>query len=73
MKDFKIRIGYLANMHVPEWLTTQFDMKIGNNECYESDQQDELIEMHVDHVAKALLKSKTLSEYWSNNNTAPLL
>ena len=40
------------------------------NKGYQSDLDDELIEMHVDHEAKALFKSKNLSEYWSNINTA---
>ena len=56
-------------MHVPEWLFTPFDMKIGNN-GYESDLEDELIEMHVDLEAKSLFKSKNVSEYWSYINTA---
>ena len=33
---------------------------------------DERIEMHVDLKAKALFKSKNLSEYWSNINTATM-
>ena len=44
-------------------------MKI-NNEVYESDLEDELIEMHVDLETKALFKSECLSEYWSNINAA---
>ena len=32
--------------------------------------EDELIEMHVELEAKALFKSRNLSEYWSNINTA---
>ena len=53
----------------PEWLETPFDMKIDNKGC-ETDIEDELMEMHVDLKAKELLKSKNLSEYWSNINTA---
>ena len=41
-----------------------------DNKRYESDLEDDLIEMHVDLKAKALFKSKNLSEYWSNINTA---
>ena len=41
-----------------------------DNKDYESDIEDEIIELHVDLEANALFKSKTLSEYWSNINTA---
>ena len=64
-----IRFRDLDSMHVPEWLLTPFNMKI-NNEGYESDLEDDLIEMHVDLKAKVLLKNKDLSEYWSNVSTA---
>ena len=37
-------------------------MKI-NNKSYESDLEDELIEMHVDLEAKALFQRKNLAEY----------
>ena len=56
-------------MHVPDWLPTPFDLKI-DNIGYESDLEDEHIEMHVDLEAKALFKIKKLSEYWHNINTA---
>ena len=56
-------------MHVLEWLVTPFDMKIDNN-GYESDIEDQLTEMHVDLEAKAQIKSKNLTEYGSNINTA---
>ena len=49
-------------MYVPEWLVTPFDMKI-DNKSYESDLEDEHMEMHVDLEAKALFKSKNLAEY----------
>ena len=49
-------------MHVPEWHVTPFDVKI-DNKGHESYLEDELIEMSVDHKAKALLKSKNLSKY----------
>ena len=39
-------------------------MKIDNN-GYESDLEDELIEMHVDFEAKALFKRKNLTEQHS--------
>ena len=55
-------------MHVSDWLLTQFDIKI-DNKCYESDIQDEFIEMHVGLDAKALLICKYVSVYWSNINT----
>ena len=45
-------------MHVPDRLITPFDMKI-DNKGYESDLEDELIEMYVDFEAKALFKIKT--------------
>ena len=61
--------GDLDNRHVPEWLVTPLDMKI-DNKGYESDLEDDLIEMREDLEAKALSKSKNLMEYWSNNNTA---
>ena len=56
-------------MHVPEWLVTPFDMKICNK-GYESDLEHKLTEMHVDLEANTLFKSKSLSEYWRNINTA---
>ena len=55
-------------MHVPEWLVTPYDMKI-YNKGHESDLEDGLIKMHVNVGAKALFKSKHLSEYYSNINT----
>ena len=66
---FKICFGDLDNMHVLEWQVTPFDMKM-DNKGYESDIEDELIEMHVDLKPKMLYKSKNLSDYWSNINTA---
>ena len=68
-EDLKIRFVDLDNMYVSEWLLSPLDMKI-DNKGYESDLEDELIEMHVNFEAKALFKSKTLTEYWSNINTA---
>ena len=38
-------------------------MKI-DNKGHESDLEDEIIEMHVDLEAKALLKGKKIAEYW---------
>ena len=61
-EDLKIRYEDLDNMHVPEWLVTPFGMKI-DNKCYESAQEDELIEMHADLKAEALFKSKKNDEY----------
>ena len=52
-------------MNVPEWFVTQFDVKIDNG-GYESDLQDEVIEMPVNLEADALFKRKNLSEYRSN-------
>ena len=66
-EDFKIRSEDLDNMHVPEWLVTPFEMKT-DNKGSESDLEDDLSEMHVDHEAKALVKSKDLCEYWSKVN-----
>ena len=60
-EDFKIRLGDLDNMYFLEWLVVPFDMKI-DNKGHECDLEDELIEMHVDLEAKALLKSKNISE-----------
>ena len=60
----RLRIYACSRMAV-----TPFDMKIDNN-YYESDIQDEHVEMHVGLEAKALFKKKTISEYWSNINTA---
>ena len=56
-------------MHVPEWLVTPFDMKI-DNKGYDSDLEDDLIETHVHPEAKALSKSRKLSEHWSNINVS---
>ena len=61
-EDFEIHIGDLDNIHVHEWLAIAFDMKI-DNKGYESDVEDERIEMHVDLKAKTLFKSKNLAEY----------
>ena len=69
MRRLQIYFGDLSNMHVPEWLVTLFDIKL-DNKSYESDLKHKLIEMHVDLEAKALFKSKNLSEYQSNLNTA---
>ena len=60
---------HLDNFYVREWLVTPFDVKI-DNKGYECDLEDELIGMHVDLKVKAFFKSKYLSEYWSNINTA---
>ena len=49
-------------MDVPEWFVTPFNMKI-DNKGYESDLEDEFIEMHVDLEGKELFKSKNLSKY----------
>ena len=68
-EDFKICFGDLDNIHVPKWLVAPFDVKI-YNKVNKSDLEDELIEMHVDLKAKALLKSKNIAKYWSNINTA---
>ena len=61
-EDFKIRFGDVDNMHVAEWLVPQFDIKI-DNKGYESDLEDERIEMHVDIRAKALFKCKNVADY----------
>ena len=50
-----MRHGDLDNMHVPDWLAIQFDMKI-DNKGHESDLEDEPIEMHVDLEAKELFQ-----------------
>ena len=55
-------------MQIPEWLVAPFDMQT-DDICNESDLEDELMEMCEDLEAKALFKSKTLGEYWSNINT----
>ena len=68
-EDFKIRFQDLENMHIPSWLVTPFDMEI-ENENIESDLEDELVEMRVDLAAKSLFEHKTLTEYWTNINTA---
>ena len=68
-EDFKISFGNLDNIHVADWLVIVFDMKI-DNKSHEFDLEDQLIEMHVDLKAKAMLNSKNVSEYWSNINTA---
>ena len=49
-------------MHVPEWHVTQLGKEIDNT-GYKSDLEYELFEMQVDLKAKALFKSKNLSEY----------
>ena len=49
-------------MYALEWLVSPFDVKI-YNKGYESDLEDELIEMHAYLVTKALSKSKNFSEY----------
>ena len=49
-------------MHVLEWLVSPFDVKI-DNKSYESDIEDEIIEIHVDLEAKALFKRKYVKEY----------
>ena len=59
----------LDNIHVPKWLGTPFYVKT-DNKVHECDLKDELIETHVDLKAKALFKSKRLSECWSNIDTA---
>ena len=64
-EDVRIRFGDLDDMHVSEWLVASFDMKI-DNKGYESDLEDELIEMCVDLKVEALFKSTNLSKYWSN-------
>ena len=69
LRDFKRRFGDIGNVHVPEWLGTPIDMKM-DNKCYESDLEDELIEINVDFEPKELFKCKNLCEYWSKNNTA---
>ena len=56
-------------MHVSEWLFTLFAIKT-DNEDYESDLEDEFIEMHVDLEVRALFKIANLRECWSNINTA---
>ena len=56
-------------MHVPEWLATIFDMIIDNKD-YESDLEDELIEICVNLKAKALFKCKTPQRILSNINIA---
>ena len=56
-------------MHGTECLVSPLDMKIDNN-SYESDLADELIEMHVDPKAEALFRCMSLSEHWSNINTS---
>ena len=63
-----MRYADLDKMHVLKWSVTPFDTK-KNNKGYESD-LDEFIQMHMDFKAKALFKSKNLTEYWSNINTA---
>ena len=60
-----MHFGELDNMHVHKWPAAPFDMKI-DNKGYECD----LEEMHVDLKAKELFKSKHISVYWSNINTA---
>lgn len=67
-EDFKIRFQDLESMQIPEWLVAPFDMQT-DDICNESDLEDELMEMCEDLEAKALFKSKTLGEYWSNINT----
>ena len=52
-------------MHVPEWLVTPFDMKI----YHKCDFEEELNEFLVNLEAKALLKSKNLSEYYGSMKT----
>ena len=49
-------------MHFPECIVILFDTKIYSKD-YESDLEDEVIEMHVDLEAKAFLKGKNLAEY----------
>ena len=68
-ENFKIRFWDLDNMQVPEWPVIPFDMKI-DNKGYESDLEDELIEIRVDFEAITLLKSRSLAEYCSNINIA---
>ena len=69
MRKLQDTLWDLDNILVPEWIVTSFELKI-NNKVYESDLEDELIEMHVDLETKALFKSKCLNEYWSNINAA---
>ena len=47
-----MHFGDLDNMHFPGWFVTPCGMKI-DNKGYESDLEDELIEMHVYLEAKA--------------------
>ena len=56
-----IRFWDLDKMHVFEWLVAQFDMTVDNEGCV-SDLEDKIIEMHVNHEAKALFKNKNLAE-----------
>ena len=56
VEDMKISFGDFDNVHTPEWLATQFDMKIDNTD-YESDLEDRRFELHVDVEAKSLLRS----------------
>ena len=50
-ENFKIRFGDLENMHAPEWFATPFDANTYSR-GYESDMDDERIEMHVDITKK---------------------
>ena len=49
-------------MHVIVWLASPSYMKI-DNKGYDSDIEDEHIVMHLDLEAKAMFKSKHLTEY----------
>jgi len=68
-EDFKVRFEDLEKMHVPDWIVAPFDLEIENADI-ESYLEDELVDMCVDLEAKSLFRSKSLSDYWSNGNTA---
>jgi len=55
---------------VSDWILTQLDLEIENTDI-DSQLQEELIDMTMNLEAKALFRSKSLSDYWywSNENT----